>query len=40
MMEYDETKTKPESTRKCLIRQVEEQSTFCDVAVKMGHWVC
>ncbi|XP_060584492.1 ring canal kelch homolog isoform X1 [Ruditapes philippinarum] len=37
-MIYDAGKTKPESNRKRLVQQVNNQSNLCDVTVKMGLW--
>jgi hypothetical protein len=38
-MEVQEYKHDPESNFECLVHQVEEQSEFCDVTVRMGDWV-
>ena len=35
----DTAKTKPPCLREHLLKQVEEQSDFCDVTVQLGTWV-
>ena len=38
-MQIDDTKSKPPSLWQHLLRQVEEQSDFCDITVQLGTWV-
>ena len=35
----DTAKTKPPCLSEHLLKQVEEQSDFCDVTVQLGTWV-
>ncbi|XP_053402286.1 uncharacterized protein LOC123548626 isoform X3 [Mercenaria mercenaria] len=37
-MQFYEENRRPESNRKFLIKQVEEQSDWCDVTLRIGPW--